>query len=222
MKKINEFYNSSVTESLEDAKDALEKLLKKYTQGFEIYIDDSGKKNTLIISVDELIKGGAEYPDLDKAINTVTKKYKLKRDKDSNDNVVFLTESVSDVEEIINEKMIIMFGMLKKKLRDAAKLIKDPSDREEFYKYVKDFIEDKTDIEIFEEYKVLQERATSKAQRRLFAIALQYKRGNIEKSELEPEFAEEIIKLSELPEKTLKEFAKTKEKGLPHYVDKKK
>ena len=46
-------------------------------------------------------------------------------------------------------------------------------------------------------------------------------RNHITKEELEPEYAEEIIKISELPEKTLRRFAKTKEKGLPHYVDKK-
>jgi hypothetical protein len=53
-------------------------------------------------------------------------------------------------------------------------------------------------------YKFLHERATSKAQRRLFAIALQYKRGNIEEKELDEEFADEIKKLSKLPEDTLK------------------
>ena len=86
---------------------------------------------------------------------------------------------------------------------------------------VKVFIENKTGIEVMENLDSLLERADSKAQRRLFAIALQYKRGNIPKEELEPEFADEIIKISELPEKTLRKFAKTKEKGLPHYVDKK-
>ena len=288
MKNIDEFYNLPIKESLENAKKSLEKVLSKYTQGFEIYIDDSGKEDVLIISIDELIKGGAEYPDLDKAINNVTKKYKLKKDSSSNDSVVFLTEGVSNMPEYqvygklsillrkyksedaaykdseklakklgysqdavefgidyyfnsdnydmymkpgeemkqmmeyLSEKRGMMFIMLKKKLRDAASLLKNPADKEEFYKMVKDFMEKKTGIEVFEDYKTLYERAYSKAQRRLFAIALQYKRGNIEKGDLEPEYAEEIIKISELPEETLQKFAKTKEKGLPHYVDKKK
>ena len=59
MKRIDEI---NIIESLEKAKDYLNRNLKKYTQGFEIYIDN----NELIISVDELIQNGAEYPELDK------------------------------------------------------------------------------------------------------------------------------------------------------------
>lgn len=280
MKRIDEI---NILESLEKAKDYLNRNLKKYTQGFEIYIDN----NELIISVDELIQNGAEYPELDKFIDKALKKYKLKKDSSSSDEVVFLTESVNNMpeyqvygklagmlrkyasekaaykdsskiskklgytqdavefgidyyfnsddydrhlkpgeemkymmEEYISEKMGMMFKILKGKLRDAAKLLKNPDDKEEFYQMVKDFIESKTGIEVLESSDEINliERADSKAQRRLFAIALQYKRGNIAKEELEPEYAEEIIKISELPEKTLRRFAKTKEAGLPHYV----
>ena len=286
MRHLNEFVSEDgLNESLEKAKSYLEKELKDFTQGFEIYIDDSGKKDQLIISVDELIQGGAEYPDLDKAINKAINKFRLNKDRDSNDQVVFLTEGVSNMkprqvygklsilltkyksenaaykdsaklakklgytqdaveagidyyfnsdnyddyfepgeemksmmESDISEKAGMMFSILKSKLRDAAKLIKDPSDKEEFYNMVKDFIQDKTGIEVMEDYKDLHERADSKAQRRLFAIALQFKRGNIKESDLEEEYAEEIIKISKLPEETLRKFAKTKEKGLPHYV----
>jgi len=221
MKDLDNFYSVNINESLENAKKTIEKKLGKFTQGFEIYIDDSNKKDTLIISIDELVKAGAEYPDIQKVIDSAVKKYRLKLDNSSNDSVVFLTEGVSDTLDEVSEKMGMMFTILKSKLRDAAKLLKNSDDREEFYKMVKDFIESKTGIEVMENLDSLLERADSKAQRRLFAIALQYKRGNITKEELEPEYAEEIIKISELPEKTLRKFAKTKEKGLPHYVDKK-
>jgi hypothetical protein len=57
--------------------------------------------------------------------------------------------------------------------------------------------------------------AKSKAQRRLFALALQYKRGELSKSEV----SDEVIELSELPEKTLEDYAKTSEKDLPDHVE---
>ena len=119
MKNIDEFYNLPIKESLENAKKSLEKVLSKYTQGFEIYIDDSGEEDVLIISIDELIKGGAEYPDLDKAINNVTKKYKLKKDSSSNDSVVFLTEGVSYMPEYqVYGKLSVL--LRKYKSEDAA------------------------------------------------------------------------------------------------------
>jgi hypothetical protein len=52
--------------------------------------------------------------------------------------------------------------------------------------------------------------AKSKSQRRLFAMALSYKRG-----EYEGEPSEEVKELSELPEKTLRDYAKTSEEDLP-------
>ena len=56
--------------------------------------------------------------------------------------------------------------------------------------------------------------AVSKAQRRLFAIAYKYKKGEIKKSELEnPEEIERIAKSMSL--KKLRQYAKTKEKKLP-------
>lgn len=54
----------------------------------------------------------------------------------------------------------------------------------------------------------LDEEAKSKAQRRLFAMALAHKRG-----ELDSKYhSDEVEKLSKLPVKTLKDFAKTNEK----------
>ena len=99
MKHLNEFYDNYVNESLEAAKSHIQSKMKKHSQGFEIYIDDSGKNSSLVISVDELIKSGAEYPDIQSTIDDVIKKYKLKLDKSSNDNVVFLNESIDSLLE---------------------------------------------------------------------------------------------------------------------------
>jgi len=56
--------------------------------------------------------------------------------------------------------------------------------------------------------------AQSKAQRRLFALALQFKRGELSASEV----SDEVKELSKLPEKDLKDYAETKEEGLPDKV----
>ena len=79
MKNILEYNEAySILENLEKAKKDLEKKLKP--SGYEIYIDD----NSLVISVDELVSGGKEYPDIQSEIEKVQKKYKLKTDKMSN------------------------------------------------------------------------------------------------------------------------------------------
>jgi hypothetical protein len=57
--------------------------------------------------------------------------------------------------------------------------------------------------------------AQSKAQRRLFALALQFKRGEIPASEV----SDEVKDLSKLPEDTLRDYVKTKEADLPDYVE---
>lgn len=51
-------------------------------------------------------------------------------------------------------------------------------------------------------------KAKSKSQRRLFAMALAYKRGELKASEV----SDEIKELSELPEETLENKASTKQK----------
>ena len=57
--------------------------------------------------------------------------------------------------------------------------------------------------------------AVSKAQRRLFALALQYKKGELKDSD-----ASDAVKdLAKMPMKDLKDFAYTDEKGLPDKVD---
>jgi|TARA_R100000084_G_C4520804_1_gene86712 hypothetical protein len=57
--------------------------------------------------------------------------------------------------------------------------------------------------------------AQSKAQRRFFALALQYKRGEIKSGDV----SAEVKELSKLPEKTLKDFAETSEKNLPSTIE---
>ena len=57
--------------------------------------------------------------------------------------------------------------------------------------------------------------AQSKAQRRLFALALQFKRGELSASEV----SDEVKELSKLPEEKLRDYAKTKETDLPDYVE---
>lgn len=54
----------------------------------------------------------------------------------------------------------------------------------------------------------LDEEARSKTQRRLFAMALMYKRGKLDSKY----HSDAIIKLSKLPEKTLHDFAATNQK----------
>ena len=56
--------------------------------------------------------------------------------------------------------------------------------------------------------------AQSKAQRRFFALALQYKKGKLKSSEV----SDEVKELSKLPVKTLEDFVKTDEKEIPNKI----
>ncbi len=56
--------------------------------------------------------------------------------------------------------------------------------------------------------------AQSKAQRRFFALALQYKKGELKASEV----SDEVKELSKLPEDTLKDYVDTDEKKLPNKI----
>tara|TARA_R110002012_G_scaffold145033_2_gene303339 strand:+ start:3510 stop:3935 length:426 start_codon:yes stop_codon:yes gene_type:complete len=62
------------------------------------------------------------------------------------------------------------------------------------------------------EYKIMP--AKSKAQRRFFALALQYKKGELKSSEV----SDEVKELSKLPVKTLEDFVKTDEKEIPNKI----
>ena len=56
--------------------------------------------------------------------------------------------------------------------------------------------------------------AQSKSQRRFFALALQYKKGELKSSEV----SDDVKELSKLPIKTLEDFVKTDEKDLPNKI----
>jgi len=56
--------------------------------------------------------------------------------------------------------------------------------------------------------------AQSKSQRRFFALALQYKKGELKSSEV----SDEVKELSKLPEDTLKDYVDTDEKDLPKKI----
>jgi len=56
--------------------------------------------------------------------------------------------------------------------------------------------------------------AQSKSQRKFFALALQYKKGELKSSEV----SDEIKELSKLPEDTLKDYVETDEKDLPNKI----
>jgi len=64
----------------------------------------------------------------------------------------------------------------------------------------------------------LNEEAESKSQRRLFGMALAYKRGELDDKDV----SDKIIELSKLPEDQLKDYAKTKEDKLPEKIDERK
>ena len=56
--------------------------------------------------------------------------------------------------------------------------------------------------------------AVSKAQRRFFALALQYKKGELKSSEV----SDEVKELSKLPEDKLRDYVETDEKKLPSKI----
>lgn len=64
------------------------------------------------------------------------------------------------------------------------------------------------DTESYQQLQMLNQDARSKAQRRLFAMALAHKRGKLDKKWL----SKDIEKLSKLDDATLEKFAKTKQK----------
>lgn len=62
--------------------------------------------------------------------------------------------------------------------------------------------------------------STSKTQQRLMGQAYAYKTGELKSKDMDPKYADEIKKLAKsMTEKQLKDFAKTKHKGLPEKVE---
>lgn len=62
--------------------------------------------------------------------------------------------------------------------------------------------------------------ARSKTQQRLMGLAYAFKSGDVKSKDLNPKYADEIKKISKsMTKKQLKDFAKTKHKGLPEKVE---
>lgn len=73
------------------------------------------------------------------------------------------------------------------------------------------------DKKVYEEVEQLDKKSVSENQQKLMAMALMYKRGKMKNA------SPAVIKLAKsMTEKQLEDFAKTKHKGLPEKVDKKK
>lgn len=64
--------------------------------------------------------------------------------------------------------------------------------------------------------------AKSKSQRRFFGMALALKRGELNPDDINSKNKDDIIKLSELPEKTIIKFAGTEQENLPNKIKKSK
>ena len=170
MKSILE-YNSaySIMENLEKAKKELNKKLK--ATGYEIYIDDD-KSNTLIISVDELVDNGKEYTDIQKHINSISKKYKLKKDKMSNDEVVFLSESINE-----SSNISISSKKFRSALKDVAKLLgNNPDKKDALLQTVKQFFQGNNYVILEDDnWNELDNYASHKALNDIFSIAKIFK-----------------------------------------------
>lgn len=62
----------------------------------------------------------------------------------------------------------------------------------------------------------------SKSQQRLMGLAYAYKSGDVKSKDLNPKYADEVKQISKsMTKKQLKDFAKTKHKGLPEKVEEK-
>jgi len=160
-------YNTAhnILENLEKAKKDLSKKLK--ASGYEIYIDDS-KGNTLVISVDELVDGGKEYPDIQKHIDAISKKYKLKKDKMSNDEVVFLKESLNE-----ESTVAISSKKFRSALKDIAKLLgNNPDKKDALLQTVKKFFQGNNYVIMEDDnWNELDTHASQKALADIFSVA---------------------------------------------------
>jgi hypothetical protein len=70
--------------------------------------------------------------------------------------------------------------------------------------------------------RMITERSVSKTQQRLMGLAYAYKKGEVKAKDLNPIYADEVKKIAKsMTQKQLKDFAKTKHKGLPEKVEEK-
>ena len=93
--------------------------------------------------------------------------------------------------------------------------------KNEFDNWVNDLLDEGYDLsdytwdELYEEFEVLQEKAVSEQQQKLFGLALAYKRGEVSKSKV----SKQVINLANsMSEKELIKYASTKHKDVPKTV----
>jgi hypothetical protein len=91
----------------------------------------------------------------------------------------------------------------------------------QFREWVEAIVDEGYDIsdwslnDLYEEYHMLQEKAQSEQQQKIFGLALSVKRGQTPRSEASPE----VLKMADgMSEKQIRDYAKTSHKGLPTRV----
>lgn len=67
----------------------------------------------------------------------------------------------------------------------------------------------------------LYEKSKSQSQQKLMGMAYAYKKGDLDLSKLDKPLQDKIKKISKMSKNDLRDFAKTKHKGLPKKVEKK-
>lgn len=92
----------------------------------------------------------------------------------------------------------------------------------QFTEWVEDLIDEGYDLsdwtwdELYEEYEVLQEKAVSEQQQKIFGLALSVKRGETPRSKV----SDEVLKIVDsMSEKEIRKYAKTSHEGIPKTVN---
>lgn len=119
-----------------------------------------------------------------------------------------------------------------KGLRTGSRAVRDTAAREvakrrvgmgeDFEFWVNELLDEGYDLsdwtwdELYEEYEVLQEKAVSEQQQKIFGLALSVKRGETPRSKV----SDEVIKIVDsMSEKEIRKYAKTSHEGIPKTVD---
>lgn len=92
----------------------------------------------------------------------------------------------------------------------------------QFKEWVEDLIDEGYDLsgwtwdELYEEYEVLQEKAVSEQQQKIFGLALSVKRGETSRSKV----SDDVLKIVDsMSEKEIRKYAKTSHEGIPKTVN---
>lgn len=123
-------------------------------------------------------------------------------------------------------------ALLIKGLRASSRAARDTAAREvarrrvgmgeDFEFWVNELLDEGYDLsdwtwdELYEEYEVLQEKAVSEQQQKIFGLALSVKRGETPRSKV----SDEVLKIVDsMSEKEIRKYAKTSHEGIPKTVD---